>query len=99
MAVEPFRHHFWTFNIFELFEPDIVFFSIVLVCLFIGTNFGRLRGSFLPFSRSKSRFMDYLRVSLESLRNCFGNVFGLKRLTVRHIVSSKDCQDIPSFEV
>ena len=27
MAVEPFWHHFWTFDIFELFDANIAFFG------------------------------------------------------------------------
>ena len=92
MAFEPFRHNFCTSNIFELFEPDIVFFAKFLVVLLFW-------GKFWPFSESKSRVKDCLKVALESLRNYFGNVFGLERLTVWHIISSNDCQDKPSFGV
>ena len=45
----------------------------------IDTTFCKVDTRFLTFWGQKSRFLDFLKVILDLLRNCLGIVFGLKR--------------------
>ena len=53
------------------------------------SKFGPLRGSFWPFSGSKTRFLDFLKVGLELFRSYLGIVWGLRKRFFRCIFSSK----------
>ena len=95
MAVERFDTNFGLSIFLNFLCLKSYFFAKISVFLLCLDKFWPSAGSPWPFSESKNRFMDCLRVALESLRNWFSKVFGLKSITVRHIISWKDCQDIP----
>ena len=56
-------------------------------------------GHFDHFGVQKSRFLDFLIVVLEMFRRCLGIVFGLKRLSVRRIFSSKGRYMTPKIKI